>query len=116
MPLFHLRSNLNYMHHRVRHQEKLTLEAIAQHITTPMLCHGWESLEYMCGPEARSLGLTGVFQGALHRLFDDLVRKTTEVIAHKYLQDRRNPQNQFIPPESTTYNSQIWNVQNAPCL
>jgi hypothetical protein len=97
MPLFHLRSNLNYMRHRVRHQEKLILEAIAQHITTPALHHGWESLEYMCGPEARSLGLTGVFQGALHRLFDDLVRKTTEVIAHKYLQDRRNPQNQFIP-------------------
>jgi hypothetical protein len=75
LPLFHLHTNLNFMRKSLRHQEKLITEAIAKHSSGLALHSGWESLEYMYGPKARMLGLTGAFNKAMQRFCFDLVRK-----------------------------------------
>jgi hypothetical protein len=110
LPLFHLQTNLNFMRKSLRHQEKLIKEAIAKHSSSLALHSGWESLEYMYGPKARMLGLTGAFNKAMQRFCFDLVRKVRGEIMDKYLKNSQSPQNDITPRNQQPATSSIFGM------
>jgi hypothetical protein len=110
LPLFHLHTNLNFMRKSLRHQEKLITEAIAKHSSGLALHSGWESLEYMYGPKARMLGLTGAFNKAMQGFCFDLVRKVRGEIMDKYLEDSQSPQNDITPGNQQQATSSIFGI------
>jgi hypothetical protein len=110
LPLFHLQTNLNFMRKSLRHQEKLITEAIAKHSSSLALYSGWESLEYMYGPKARMLGLTGAFNKAMQRFCFDLVRRVRGEIMDKYLEDSQSPQNDITPRNQQQATSSIFGM------
>jgi hypothetical protein len=110
LPLFHLHTNLNFMRKSLRHQEKLITEAIAKHSSGLALHSGWESLEYMYGPKARMLGLSGAFNKAMQRFCFDLVRRVRGEIMDKYLEDSQSPQNDITPRNQQQATSSIFGM------